>query len=255
MTEKRKLAAVMFTDIAGYTAMMEKDEQKALSILEKNRTLQKSLAKKHNGEFLKEMGDGTLLCFSSALDAVRCAMAIQESVKDEPDLNLRIGIHLGDIVFKEGDVFGDGVNVASRIEKAARPGTICFSAPVYESIKNKPGIRAEYLEPKHLKHVQGPLDIFIINAEPIPQQTDKKKNFEGNRKPLNWKMIIPACIVITAALFILLLKNPFQRPDGRLDETWHNSVAVLPFSDLSPQSDQEYFCEGMMDDIILKLLI
>ena len=92
MTEERRLAAVMFTDIVGYTAMMSKDEHMALSLLEKNRELQTSLAKKHNGEFLKEIGDGTLLCFQSALDAVQCAMEIQESVKDESDLNLRIGI-------------------------------------------------------------------------------------------------------------------------------------------------------------------
>ena len=98
MTEIRKLAAVMFTDIVGYTAMMSKDEQKALSALQKNRDIQKPLVKKFNGEFLKEMGDGTLLCFQSALDAVQCAQEIQQSVSDDPDLNLRIGIHLGDIV-------------------------------------------------------------------------------------------------------------------------------------------------------------
>jgi len=113
LTDQRKLAAVMFTDIVGYTTLMSKDEQKALKILQKNRDLQKSLAKKHNGEFLKEMGDGTLLCFQSALDAVRCAMEIQESIKDDPDLKLRIGIHLGDNVFKKADVFGHGVKVTS----------------------------------------------------------------------------------------------------------------------------------------------
>ena len=84
MTEQRKLAAVMFTDIIGYTTLMSKDEQKALAILQKNRILQKSLTKKYNGEFLKEIGDGTLLCFQSALDAVRCAMEVQESVKAFP---------------------------------------------------------------------------------------------------------------------------------------------------------------------------
>jgi len=86
MTEQRKLAAVMFTDIVGYTALMSKDERQALTLLKKNRELQKSIAEKHNGEFLKEMGDGTLLCFQSALDAVRCAMEIQKSVQDDnPD--------------------------------------------------------------------------------------------------------------------------------------------------------------------------
>ncbi len=92
MTEQRKLAAVMFTDIIGYTTLMSKDEQKALNLLQKNRAMQKSLAEKHHGEFLKEMGDGTLLCFQSALEAVRCAVEIQQSVTDDPDLNLLINL-------------------------------------------------------------------------------------------------------------------------------------------------------------------
>ncbi|MCK4818305.1 adenylate/guanylate cyclase domain-containing protein, partial [bacterium] len=119
MKDIRKLAAIMFTDIVGYTALMSQDEQKALSVLQKNRDIQKPLVKKYNGEFLKEMGDGTLLCFQSALDAVNCAKELQIAVHGDPDLNLRIGIHLGDIVFKEGDIFGEGVNVASRIEQLA----------------------------------------------------------------------------------------------------------------------------------------
>lgn len=165
MTEQRKLAAVMFTDIAGYTALMSKDEQKALTLLQKNREIQKSLAKKHNGEFLKEMGDGTLLCFQSAGDAVRCAMAIQESVKNDPDLNLRISIYLGDIVFRDGDMFGDGVNVASRIERLAESGGICISEHVYQSVRNQPGVDAVFMEAKKLKNVENPVKIYQIAGQ------------------------------------------------------------------------------------------
>ena len=172
MTEQRKLAAVMFTDIVGYTALMSKDEKKALALLQKNRELQKSLAEEHNGEFLKEMGDGTLLCFQSALESVRCAMEIQNAVKDEPGLYLRIGIHLGDIVFKEGDIFGDGVNVASRIEKLAESGCICISEEVYRSIRNQPEIGAVLLEEKRLKNVDHLLKIYQINKQD-PQSGDK----------------------------------------------------------------------------------
>ena len=154
----------MFTDIVGYTALMSRDEKAALALLQKNRALQKALAEKHNGEFLKEMGDGTLLCFQSALDAVRCAMEIQESVKDDPDLNLRIGIHLGDIVFREGDVFGDGVNVASRIEKLAGAGSICVSEHVFQSVKNQPDMNAVFLEEKRLKNVDHPVKIYDITV-------------------------------------------------------------------------------------------
>ena len=167
MTEQRKLAAVMFTDIIGYTTLMSKDEKKALALLEKNRELQQSLAKKHNGEFLKEMGDGTLLCFQSALDAVRCAMAIQESVKDDPKLNLRIGIHLGDIVFKKGDVFGDGVNVASRIEALAEAGGILVSGQVYKTVHNQPDIKMVFLGKKRLKNVDEPVLIYELTSEKL----------------------------------------------------------------------------------------
>ena len=153
MEETRKLAAIMFTDIIGYTAMMSRDEQLALKTLARNRKLQMSLVQKYNGEFLKEMGDGTMLCFQSALNAVHCAIEIQKSaIKQE--LNLRIGIHLGDIVFKDGDIFGDGVNVAARIEPLASKGGICISDEVYKSIHNHTGIFSKYLGEKQLKNVK-----------------------------------------------------------------------------------------------------
>ena len=138
----RKLAAIMFTDIVGYTALMGDDEPKALQLLQHNRELLKPIIKQFHGEWLKEIGDGTLSSFNSAVEAVNCALAIQHVIKDDPDLRLRIGIHVGDVVFEEGDVFGDGVNVASRIEPLAEPGGVCVSDRVYEDIKNKPGIEA-----------------------------------------------------------------------------------------------------------------
>ena len=213
MTETRKLAAVMFTDIAGYTALMSKDEQKALALLQKNRDLQKSLAEKHNGEFLKEMGDGTLLCFQSALDAVNCAMEIQEAVKEDSDLNLRIGIHLGDIVFKDGDVFGDGVNVASRIEALAEAGGIYISEEVYRSIRNQPEIDAVFVGEKMLKNIDSPVKVYTLLSESFPERQNE---------------------------------SPAASPDKAKEK----SIAVLPFTDMSPQKDQEYFCEGMAEELI-----
>ncbi len=165
MVEQRKLAAIVFTDIVGYTRLMSHDEPEALRILEKNMELQKFLVQKHRGKFLKEMGDGTLLSFRSALDAVNCAMEIQYAIKDEEKLNLRIGIHIGDIVFKRGDIFGDGVNVASRIEQHADSGCVCISEPVYETIKNKPGIEAEYIGEKYLKNVDHPVKLYALRKD------------------------------------------------------------------------------------------
>ena len=212
MTQQRKLAAVMFTDIIGYTALMSKDEQKALKTLQKNRDLQKSLAEKYTGEFLKEMGDGTLLCFQSALDAVRCAMEIQQSVKDDTDLNLRIGIHLGDIVFKDGDVFGDGVNVASRIERLAESGCICISEEVNKLIRNQPEIKAVFIGEKQLKNVDHPVKIYQI-----VESVSRRKRID----------------------------TPADHSDPI-----KKSIAVLPFVNMSADPEQEYFCDGMTEEII-----
>ncbi len=111
MPSSRQLAAIMFTDIAGYTALMGEDEQKAFEILRKNRQVQKPIIEKFNGVWIKELGDGVLASFSTVTDAVSCASEIQKACVDIEDLKLRIGIHLGEVVFEDNDVFGDGVNI------------------------------------------------------------------------------------------------------------------------------------------------
>ena len=169
MSETRKLSAIIFTDIVGYTKLMLKDENKTLQILKKNRDIQKTLVRKFNGEFLKEIGDGTLLCFQSALDAVNCAVEIQRETKEITELNLRIGIHLGDIVFKEGDIFGDGVNIASRIEKLAKAGGIYFTGQVYITIRNRPNIKVKYIGEKILKNVDRPIKIYTLTGEGLAE--------------------------------------------------------------------------------------
>jgi class 3 adenylate cyclase/tetratricopeptide (TPR) repeat protein len=164
----RKLAAIIFTDIVGYTALMGEDERKALALLQKNRDFLKSQIKQCKGRWLKEMGDGTLSSFASAVDAVNCALEIQHILKDDPDLTLRIGIHIGDVVFEGGDVFGDGVNVASRIEPLAEPGGICISGRVYDDIRNKPDIETVFLGDRTLKHVKRPIKVYAITGEGLP---------------------------------------------------------------------------------------
>ena len=136
-TPTRKLAAIMFTDIAGFTKSMSYDEQLAIQAVRKKRTIIQPLINEYNGIFVKEIGDGTLSYFNSAIDASNCAISIQEKTYDVESLNIRVGIHIGDIVFDKDDVFGDGVNIASRLESLSPVGGVCISSNVYDELSNK----------------------------------------------------------------------------------------------------------------------
>src|SRR5262245_24132178 len=127
LSETRKLAAIMFTDIAAYTALMGEDEQRARQALERSRELLARLVPHFNGKLIEYIGDGSLSSFDSAVGAVSCAHAIQEALRDDADLRLRIGIHIGDVILSNGGIIGDGVNIASRIHALAEPGSVCIS--------------------------------------------------------------------------------------------------------------------------------
>ena len=142
--EARKLAAIMLTDMVGYSAIAQKNEELSLELLEKHREILRSILPLHNGKEIKTIGDAFLLEFGSALDAVICSIAIQEEFQKYNDscpadrkILLRIGIHLGDIVSRDGDIYGDGVNISSRIEPLARPGGICISEDVARQVQGK----------------------------------------------------------------------------------------------------------------------
>ena len=140
---ERRLAAIMFTDIVGYTALMAESEAKGLQVRERNRTLVRPLLEQYHGERIEETGDEFFSIFPSAVDAVNCALAIQAALRDDHDLQLRIGVHLGETVFEGGRLYGDGVNVASRIRPLAKPGGLCVSGEVYRAVRNQPGIEAK----------------------------------------------------------------------------------------------------------------
>jgi class 3 adenylate cyclase len=174
--QNRRLAAIMFTDIVGYTAIMGKDEKKALELLEKNRRLHKPIINKFQGTFLKEIGDAILVSFQSAYDAIRCAEQIILATKSEKDFSLRIGVHQGDVVFTDGDVYGDGVNIASRIQELAVPDSVLISGGVYEQIKNKTDIQVTRLGSFQLKNDYKTREIYAISNPglAIPKPSDLK---------------------------------------------------------------------------------
>ena len=195
----RQLAAIMFSDIAGYSAIMGRDEQMALRALTGHRELLKTLLPKYNGRMIGEIGDGTLASFHSALDAVNCACEVQTTLRDNPELRVRIGIHLGDVLFSRDNVWGDGVNVASRIHALASPGGICVSGSVYDEIRNKPGMRAKSLGQKRLKNISRPVGVYALAGFGL-----EADSAQAGR---NWRSVIHsrASIVTIAIAAVILL--------------------------------------------------
>jgi len=179
MPIERKLAAIMFTDIAGYTESMSKSESKTLKLLEKKRSILKPLLKEYKGTFVKEIGDGTLSYFESAVNAATCAVKLQENTYDDKDMNIRVGIHIGDIVFKDGDVFGGGVNVASRLESIAPAGGVCVSKSVYDELSNQDDFDGIELGLQSLKGVGRLIEVYGLKGdklnEPDPQKYQENK--------------------------------------------------------------------------------
>ena len=185
---ERKLAAIMFTDIVGFTKIMGDDEITALSILENQQSLINPKVKEHKGTIIKKMGDGLLIEFPSTVEAVECATQMQDSIKsyntsdDNLEFHIRIGIHLGDVVILGDDILGDGVNIASRIEPLASPDGICITEAVYQSVKSKLKLDAKRINEVDLKHIDDKYTIYklprndktTINKEPSIKANNPK---------------------------------------------------------------------------------
>ena len=176
---ERKLAAIMFTDIAGYTEQMSKDEAVAISLLNKKESVLKPLIAKHNGTYVKSTGDGSLSHFNSAVDAATCAKRFQESIYDDKDLNVRVGVHLGDTIFEKGDIRGDGVNIASRLESMAVEGGVFVSKEVHDQLANQKGFEGVSLGLQSMKGIGRLIEVFGLKGdmlnEPSPEDyTDSK---------------------------------------------------------------------------------
>jgi TolB-like protein/Tfp pilus assembly protein PilF len=250
MPQERRLAAIMFTDVVGYTALMGEDERKAFDLLKKNRQIQRPIIKKYKGKWLKEMGDGVLASFSTVSDAVYCATEIQEACKHEPDLKLRIGIHQGEIIFEKNDVFGDGVNIASRLEELAPIGGIYVSESVYRNVQNKPGITTEFIKEEALKNVKHPVRVYEVTTEEGSSIYIKEDNRKGkNRIPY----IIGTDVILIIVIVSLIWLKLSSKSSSSIDPEIEKSIAVLPFEDMSPDQDQEYLGDGIAEEIINRL--
>jgi hypothetical protein len=204
----------MFTDIVGYTALMSSDEDAALELLKKNRLIQNPLIQQYHGKLLKEMGDGILARFSSVSDSIHCAYAIQKACLNEHNLSLRIGIHQGEVVNSGEDIFGDGVNIASRLESMAIPGSILISAKVRDDVKNQKSIQTVSLGSYELKNVSEPVEIFAVSNPGLVVPQNRKlegrgvkhirHNISSRKKTLLIRFVILSVIAGALIYFLML---------------------------------------------------
>ncbi len=206
----------MFTDIVGYTALTQSNESLAMKLLEKHRELIRPVLSKHSGREVKTIGDAFLVEFASALEATECAVEMQKSLHEYNErvsdkVLVRVGIHVGDVIHKDGDVYGDAVNIASRIEPLATGGGICISGQVYYQVRNKLPYDAFRIEAGELKNVSYPTDVYRIEL-------------------------------------------PWERGNAALrDRSDRRRLAVLPLANISPDPNDEYFADGLTDELITVL--
>ena len=216
----RRLAAIMFTDMVGYTALTQANESLALELLEKQRRVLRPIFRAHLGREVKTIGDAFLVEFDSALEATLCAVELQTSlhgynmsVTGDRRIRLRVGIHLGDVAHRQDDVFGDAVNIASRIEPLAEPEGVCISQQVFDQVRNKVDTPLVKLEAIELEGVQYPIDVYKV--------------------VLSWA------------------GDSLSRPEIPSPST--KRIAVLPFANMSPDPRDEYFADGMTEEMISTL--
>lgn len=253
----RKLAAIVFTDIVGFTKLSAKDEKKAFLLLDTQRSLLKPIVKTFNGDWLKEMGDGLLLTFPTVSAAVECSIKIQAAVKDIENLDLRIGIHEGEITERDGDIFGDDVNVASRIEPFSASGGIAISGKVQQNISSLPEYRTEYLGQPSFKGVAQKVEVYCIVSHSLPRpklENVSAKLNTGSNKSLFKRVIFPLTgfiftLIGGAIWFILPLLSFSSANEG---ENYDKRIAVLYFENRGKTEDL-YFADGLTEEIISRL--
>jgi len=253
MPIERKLAAIMFTDIAGYTALSAKDETKALKLLDTQKQILTPIIEEFNGTLHKEMGDGLLFTFPTVTEAVKCGIKIQEETKANDDLNLRIGIHEGEITLKDGDALGDDVNVASRIEAFAPSGGIAISSKIQQNISSLPEFETSYVGKPELKGVAQEVKVYYITSHNLPSTTlaNISSKLEKKKFLIGKKVFLPLTgLILTLIGAGFWFISPFLSfAIGHSENEYDTSIAVLYFDNIG-NTENSYFADGLTEEII-----
>ncbi|MBV9287646.1 MAG: adenylate/guanylate cyclase domain-containing protein [Hyphomicrobiales bacterium] len=255
MSETRKLAAILVSDVVGYSRLAGADEDRILARL---RTLRSDLIDPilavHHGRVVKRTGDGAIIEFRSVVDAVRCAIEVQSGLAErnaglppEKRIEYRVGIHLGDVVEEaDGDLMGDGVNIASRLEGVAKPGTICLSEDAYRQVSGRLEMAVTDLGPTKLKNIDKSIRAFLLEVgKPTLQRPGPK-----------WRLASSSLVAALAALLLLVAASGWYMLGGGLTKPAHAahlSMVVLPFTNLSGDASQDYFADGVTENLTTEL--
>ncbi|MDX2247337.1 MAG: adenylate/guanylate cyclase domain-containing protein [Bacteroidia bacterium] len=237
MSEEHKLAIILFADIAGYTALMEEDETTALIVLGRFKEVIEREAFGYNGQLVQYFGDGALLTFDSSSKAVACAAAVQQSFREEPHVPVRMGMHMGDVLFKNGNVFGNGVNVASRIESLGVPGAVLMSKAIRDQIKNKGDYQISSLGSFAFKNVEEPVEVFAL-ADPgfvIPLRSEMQGKLKQSVSPgLSMKRVLPIiAFLILGGIGWGIWMNQSNARNVLPEEVRQEKVAVAVFNNFT----------------------
>ena len=270
MSDTRKLAAILVADVVGYSRLTGVDEERTLARLRALRSdlIDPSIAL-HRGRIVKLTGDGSIIEFRSVVDAVRCAIEVQTGMVERnaglpPDkrIEFRVGVHLGDVVEEaDGDLMGDGVNIAARLEGIAKPGAICLSEDAYRQVKGRLDLKVSDLGATHLKNIAEPIRVYSLDGGGVattPSALAAVKQERGIPVPRtgSWTPRGPALAAALAALLVLVAAAAWYVLDGRLTkpaQAGHLSIVVLPFENLSGDPSQDYFADGITENLTTDL--
>jgi TolB-like protein/class 3 adenylate cyclase len=256
--EHRRLTTIMFTDMVGYSALSQNNEALALELLQEHRTLLRAAFVKHGGREIEAIGDGFFVEFPSALAGARCAVEIQRTLRDrnasaiqDRRILVRVGLHLGDVVIRDKHVHGDGVNITARIQPLAEPGGICLSQDVARQIQNKIELPLRRLGRAELKNIRMPVEIYrlVLPWEKPRLAGAERLAFGLRRREVRRALLGAGALAIVGGLVGTWAWRRAQSPAGQINRR----LAVLPFVNLSAAADNEYFADGITEELISRL--